>query len=319
VPTLLLATGCSLLNGSGGSDSSANPQNLEHPNIKVAYMALADCVPFELALKNGYFKQEGLNVTTSLVATGDETVTKLNAGSVDIGFSNWATIINAQATKTANLKIVADAVQGASHYFVVSTLPTSGISTPQQLVGKTVSTQTPNDVPSLGFRAVLQADGVDWSQIHVVSVPHPQTVQALATHKVDAAVQVEPFITQGERQLGAKPIIDLFGPDSPVANLSLAGYASTASFAQQNPKTVAAFARAMAKGAQDALNRQDVENILPTFTKIDKQTAKLIAFPTWPTSLDARRLQRVATLMASFGQLSNSFQVAPMIVPSPTS
>ena len=91
----------------------------------------------------------------------------------------------------------------------------------------------------------------------------------------------------------------------------------TAKFAEANPKTIAAFARAVERGAKDATNRKLVEQTIPTYTTIDKQTAALLDLPLYPTSLDAKRLQRVADLMQQFGLLSNHLDVSTMIVASP--
>jgi len=111
-------------------------------------------------------------------------------------------------------------------------------------------------------------------------------------------------------------VVDLFGP-GPAANLPIAGFFTTAKFAAANPKTIAAFARAVEHGARDATNRKLVEQTIPTFTTIDKQTASLLDLPLYPTSLDAKRLQRVADLMQQFGLLSNHLDVSTMVVASP--
>lgn len=320
LPALLLASSCSLLNGSSGQSdsSSANTQGLEHPNIKVGFMQVVDCVPFQIALQKGYFKAEGLNVTAQPVISGTESVPKVAQGVLDFGFGNWATLLDAQAKKVSDYKIVADGSQGQANDMAVTTWQGSGINNVQDLKGHTVSTNAQSDVPFLALKAIMQANGVDVNSVKIVVVHHPDTPQALATHQVDAAIQLEPFKTQTARQIGARPVVDLFGP-GPTENLPLAGYFTTSKFAQQNPKTVAAFARAMAKGAADSADRKLVEQTIPSYTKIDKTTASLVSLPAFPTSLDAKRLQRVANLMQQYGLLQNHLDVAAMIVASPSS
>ena len=321
LPALLLATSCSLLNGSSGSSgsSTANSQGLEKTTLAVSVMQIGDTAPFYLAMKNGYFAQEGLNIKIVPVTTGAQSIPKLNAGSVDIGFGNWATLLEAQAQHSNDYKIVADGAVGQAGVTTVNVLPSSGIASPADLVGKTVSVNAFSDLPFLAVKAILSADNVDVTKIHFIQVPHPQTTQALSTNQVQAAVQVEPFLTQAEQSLGARPLLDLYGP-GPAQGLSIAGYFTTSKFAAANPKTIAAFARALMKGAQDAQTRSNVEQIVPTYaTGVNKATASLMHLPTYPTSLNAQRLQRVADLMVQYKLLNDTMDVSKMIVASSTS
>jgi NitT/TauT family transport system substrate-binding protein len=319
LPAILLAASCSLLNGSDTSADSANTPSssaggqVEKANLTVNFMQVTDCVPFQIALQKGYFKQEGLNVTAKSVVSGTESVPKVVAGTADIGFGNWATLLTAQAQKVGNFKIVADGAQGQAGTMALTTWPGSGITKMSDLKGKTISTNAQSDLPFLALKAILAANSIDIDTIHVVVVHHPNTLQALATHQVDAAIQLEPFMTQTAEKIGARPIVDLFGA-GPTADLPIAGYFTTTTFAEQNPRTVAAFARAISRGAADAANRKEVEQYIPTFTKIDKQTAALLNLPTYPTVLDAARLQRVADLMKTYGLLQTRMDVAPMVI-----
>jgi len=321
VPALLLATSCSLLNGSSSSSdsSTANGQGLEKTTLNVSAMQVADTAPLYLAIQNGYFKQEGLTVKIVPVTTGAQSIPKLNAGSIDIGFGNWATLLEAQAGHSGDYKIVADGAVGQAGTMSVDVLPSSGINSPADLVGKTVSVNAFSDLPFLAVKAILAADNVDINKIHFIQVPHPQTTQALSTNQVQAAVQLEPFKTQAEQSLGARPLIDLYGP-GPAQGLSIAGYFTTSKFAAANPKTIAAFARALMKGAQDAQTRSNVEQIVPTYANgVNKATAALMNLPTFPTSLNAERLQRVADLMVQYKVLDDTMDVSKMIVSSSSS
>jgi NitT/TauT family transport system permease protein len=62
-----------------------------------------------------------------------------------------------------------------------TTRPGSGINTLDDLKGKTISTNAQSDLPFLALKAILQANSIDISNMHVVVVHHPNTMQALAT------------------------------------------------------------------------------------------------------------------------------------------
>ncbi|MBV8933497.1 MAG: ABC transporter substrate-binding protein [Kutzneria sp.] len=304
---------CGLLNGpSNEGGGNANTHQLEKPTITVGVMQTIDTAPFFLALKRGYFRDEGLTVQVKPVQGGAESVPLLTGEHIDVGFGNWATLLQAQAHHSAEYRIVADGDQGRSHVMIVAVRPDSSIKTPADLVDKTVSTNTPDDVPLLALRAILRADNLDFNRVHTTTVHHADTPTALANKAVDAAIQLEPFITKAREQTGTEAVVDLFGP-GPTQDLPLAGYFSLASFVQKSPKSAAAFQRALQRGAADAADEQAVRQILPDYTGIDRDTAMLVTIPTFPTSLSATRLQRVADLMTTYGQLTDKIDVGPLV------
>ena len=96
-------TGCSLLGGSDeGSDSSSGSNGkLEQSKITVSIMKTTDLAPFHLAVKEGYFKDEGLDVKFVDAKSSDESVNKLIAGDVDIAYSSYPPFFLAESKKAA--------------------------------------------------------------------------------------------------------------------------------------------------------------------------------------------------------------------------
>ena len=305
---LVALAGCSLLNG-----QSEPPQGNGGKVVRVGVMQVIDTAPFYLAMSKGYFRDEGLTVQITPTKSGTDSIPLLAGNHIDIGFGNWATLFQAQANGTGDYRVLADGSQGAPHVQVVATRPDSGIRTPQDLAGRTVSSNAPNDIPLLALKAILQADGVDPGTVKTPIVHHADTPAALAGKEVDAALQLEPFITISRHQIGAVPIIDLYGP-GPAHDLPIAGYFALSSFAQQHPDIAAAFARAIERGAADAQNNVAVQQILPTFVSgVTPDMAKEVAIPVFPTSVSRERLQRVADLMLTYGQLKTKLDVARLV------
>lgn len=311
---LLLATGCGLLNGPGAASGGPKSSDLEHPDLRVATAGLIDTAPFQFALTKGYFAAEGLHVIPTQVAGGTESVPKVASKALDIGFSNWATVFAAEDANVGDFRLIAAATQSASNTMDVTTYPGSGIRSLKDLPGKTLSTNSLDDVPLIALKALMRADHLDYSKIHVVVVHHPDAPQALAQHTIQAAIQLEPYKALSAAQIGARPVVDVFAPGGPTANMPMDGYFTTAEFARKNPKTVAAFERAMRRGAADASDSDSVERLLPTYTKIDASTASKVSLPAFPTTVDARQLQRVADLMNEFGLLKHPVDVQPLVL-----
>ncbi|MGP3951478.1 ABC transporter substrate-binding protein [Streptomyces sp. 7N604] len=142
-------------------------------------------------------------------------------------------------------------------------------------------------------------------------VPFPDMAGALREGHVDAAVMVDPFITEAQRALRVEQLGD--ATSGPTENLPIAGYASSASWVARNPATAAAFTRAMKRAQQTRADRAVVAAILPTYTQIDKRTAWFVNVGAFPASVNPIRIQRVADLMRRFSVLRSRFDVTVMI------
>lgn len=307
-----VVAGCSAL---GGSDAA--PENngggaggLEHPNLKVGVLPIVDVAAVQRAQTAGYFKNEGLNVELVTVQSGAEAMPKLISGSLDMTWTNWTSVIQAQVNKVGDLRALNATYQAAANSFLILTRPENNIRTPQDLVGKKVAINAQGSITELIAKSALQTNGVDPGSVLFPPINFPDMPQALATHQVDATVVLEPFLT-AEETAGAVTVLDAAA--GPTAEIPIAGVATTADFVKNNPNTVAAFQRAMNKAQADVTDRNVVEQTLPTYTKITPETAPLLNLGTWPATIDVTRLQRVSDLMTKFGMIPSSFDVTPLL------
>jgi NitT/TauT family transport system substrate-binding protein len=123
----------------------------------------------------------------------------------------------------------------------------------------------------------------------------------------------EPFGTDMARKLGAKMIID-GGSGPAVSGLPVSGYLSTSRFTEKNPKTAAAFQRAIQKAQQlAASDRKQVDQVLPTYAHLDAATASALNLPAFPPSIDPVRLQHLADLMLQDGLLKQKIDVRSLV------
>ncbi|GAA2337542.1 ABC transporter substrate-binding protein [Saccharopolyspora halophila] len=307
---LMGASGCGLLGGSE-SASSGNGQ-VEKPNIKVGALPISDLAPLHLAVREGMFKQEGLNVEIVTASDGSAALSSTIGGDYDITYSSYVPFFAAQAKGVADLKIVADCGAGAPNTTVIMTRPSSNVRTPQDLANASIAISGPRTISELLVKATMKAYGVDYAQTEFAPVPFPTMPAALEQGRVDAAILTEPFLTQAARKIGAVPVADT--NTGPLEDLPLTGYGATAQFTEENPKTVAAFKRAMDKAVAMAQDRSKVEPLLPEFAKVDEQTASIMSLLKFNSKPDATRLQRVPRLMKEFGFIDADIDVSKMIV-----
>ncbi|MEU0793372.1 ABC transporter substrate-binding protein [Amycolatopsis sp. NPDC005961] len=313
VTALLAVTGCGAL-GSASTSSPAGGGGLEKTTLKVSILPTTDLAPFWLAQDNGYFKAEGLSVDSVIAASGQASLTKSISGEADIAFSTYPPFFTAKSTGAADMQLVADATSVNAKSNAIVTVPNSPVKTVYDLADKKIAITAKNTASDLLTRSVMQDHGVDFSKVKWVLIPLPNIAAALQQGEADAAYLPEPYITQAAKTAGAIPVIDI--NTGATQDFPLTGYGATRKWVHDNPKTLAAFQRAMQKGTHEALNdRAQVEPLLVRFAKIDEDTAKLLTLPGYGSTLDSRRLQRVPDLLLQLGAIPKSIDVNSMIGP----
>jgi NitT/TauT family transport system substrate-binding protein len=320
---VLALSGCGLIGGSSGDDSGPTDK-VEKSKIKLGLLPVVDVASVHLAIKEGYFAQEGLEVELVSIQGAGAAIPNLvspNPG-FDIVFGNYLSFFLAEANGVAKnvegLKFIADGYVAKPNTWMVLAGPSSTAKKVSDLPGKKIAVTTKQSLAEVSIRSVLKVNGVDAAQVTFVEMPYTDMSAALSANRVDAALLAEPYITQAAKTGGALPLFD--AASGPTAELPIAGYGTTGKFARENPKTVAAFQRAFAKGQEVAgADRGKVEKLLPGYAKIDPQTAALVNLGGFPTRLDATRLQRIPDLMLEFGVLKQPVKAETMILGDPSS
>jgi NitT/TauT family transport system substrate-binding protein len=301
----------------GGSSSRPAGSGPELTQITVGALAITDDAPLFIAIEKGYFRQQGLTVTTKIVAASTEAIPAMLSGAVDIiGSGNYVSFFQAEAQGIAKIKVLAASSQCVGNDLNVLAMPASKIVGPADLAGKTIAVNIPNNIQTLTINAVLRAKGVNPSSVKYVEIPFQDMATALTAGRVDAISEVQPFVTAAEHD-GARSVLQEC--QGSTADIPLGGYYATQAWTAKYPKTALAFQRAIekAQAAADA-DHALVQQVLPTYTKITPAIAAQISLPYYPTSLQGAELERVVALMRSGGLLKGPFNLTAMLFhPSP--
>jgi NitT/TauT family transport system substrate-binding protein len=211
------------------------------------------------------------------------------------------------------VRFVAEGFQSAAGTHTVLVAKDSPIRSVKDLVGKKIGVNTKKNISTLLIRATLEPSGVKLDdEKNFVEMPFPTMEAALKNKSVDAVQAVEPFVTQLQQSIGARVLVDL--SQGPTADFPIAGYATSADFAGKNPKTIAAFQRALSKAQTMATDHKIVQSILPSYTKITPQVAATLSYGAYPSTLSATRLQRVADVMQQYGYLSSKVDIKTLLI-----
>ncbi|WP_246645405.1 ABC transporter substrate-binding protein [Nonomuraea ceibae] len=285
--------------------------------IKVGIMPIPDCATVPAAEKEGYFAAEGLRVERVIVQGGGIAMPKLQSGELQFAIMNYVAAIQKEAVAPGTIKLVTDAYQAAPNAFVLMVPGDSPIRSVSELRGKRISVLTLNSVGTLTLEAALKVAGLTKDDVHISEMKVTDMGVAMDRGQIDAAWMTEPFIT-GYGLSGGRKLADMM--DGQTEDLPIAGWATSDEFARANPGTVAAFQRAMLRAQADvASDRQLVTNLLPTYTKIDKNAASSITIGVFPLDLAPSRIQRVADLMREYDYISKKVDVTKLLVPPPPS
>ena len=297
---LTTTSACGSGSGSGGSTPAGAAPGLEKTVVKVRVLPAADVAPLYLAMKRGYFAAAGLTVKPEVVQAATDAIRAQQRGSLDVVYSNYVSFFLA-ASRGSRLRLVCDGYQSRAGMTAVAVLPGTPIRRISDLAGRRIGISTLRNLAELTTKSVLETNGVNPASVSFVRVDNANMVTALKNGLIDAAYEMEPFLTQDQQKYGIRKIFDSM--QGPTADLAVGGYATTEAWARANPRTFAAFAHALRRGQAAAADRAAVEAILPTFTAIDPKTASVINPGSYPTTLSRVRLQRVTHLMVTYGLL----------------
>jgi NitT/TauT family transport system substrate-binding protein len=301
---LTLASGCT-------STETATSAALEKPDLNVAVVPALDSAGFFVALYGGLFEAAGLNVSFTPATSSDTVIADQVKGTYDITGGNYVSYIQAQQSGAANLDIFAEGSVMEPGTQGIYTMPDSKITSLAGLKGKTVAINAPRNILYLLAASMMAEKGINPRSVRFVDVPFPQMAAELKSGAIDAAVLPEPFASEAEQAYGAVPLVDL--DQGATTSFPVAGYVVTKQWAARNPRTLAAFYRALEEGERIAdTSRAAVERAMedlpakPVPLAVPPATASVMALDSYPVSsgavgsVDLIRLKRVVNVMRQF-------------------
>jgi NitT/TauT family transport system substrate-binding protein len=315
--TAAIASGCSSSSSTATATSAGSGPELK--NITVPALEIPDAITLMIAQKEGFFKQQGLNVKIQSVAASDNLVPQLISNQYGITSENYVGMFYEEAqTPALKLRVIADDLQAAPNVFDLMVPKGSDITSVAGLKDKTVAFPGIGaSIGTLSMDALLNSYNLGPTSYKAIPVPFPDMPAEMAQHKFDAAWVTEPFITIMEAA-GAHPLADVM--TGPMQNFPISCWAATEYWVQHYPNTVAAFQRAIVKAQQVAATNQSlVRQLLPDYIQgLTPQIANVMALGTFNTTLSLTRVERVADVMEQYNLLPKNFDVKSQLLALPS-
>jgi NitT/TauT family transport system substrate-binding protein len=297
----------------GSSTSSASPHGgLEKTDLVIGQVPSEGNSALYVAEQRGLFAAHGLHVKLEAIQSSATIIPGLLHGSIDISAGQLTAFMGAQEQGIGRFRVLASGLEIGPNVNELMALKSSGITSPAELKGKTIAVNADVGNGVLLTDSALSAYGVKPSQVSLVTIGFPDMAAALAAHRVDAAYETQPYVTEMEQQIGATVVADL--DQGAGADYMITGYTVTTAWATRYPKTAAAFAAAIDQ-ANQVLDTDPAaaRTAWETYLKVSPKVADVMATGKFPASVSVTRLQQLADLMFEYGELKSKFNAAALV------
>lgn len=162
----------------------------EQLKVAVSQRGFWDSSFIDFAIRQDFFKQEGLEIEPFYTDGGASTLDAVMSGSVDIGMSNGLLGVIGRYSKGAPIRVVSAEMTGASDAFWYATTA-SGIRSLKDATGKTIAFSSPGSSTNLMVLALLKQAGI--AAKPVATGGAPATFTQVMTGQIDIGWSVPPF------------------------------------------------------------------------------------------------------------------------------
>jgi NitT/TauT family transport system substrate-binding protein len=190
--TALLATLVSALVAWAPAPALAQPKPIP---IRVAATPIANYTPLMVARDKGWFAEEGLSVTWTMVAQGALAVEAVYGGSAEFGCSAVLEPMVARGNRLDIMLAVPNTRirPGPPDNSGVVVRDKDPIKSAKDLAGKRIAADLINSVNYLHLHEWMQKAGADPKSAQFMEIPFPQMPDALFQNRVDAVWAVSRF------------------------------------------------------------------------------------------------------------------------------
>lgn len=251
--------------------------------------------PMYVAIEEGYFEEEGIELELVTGFGADKTMTALLTKEADIGFMGSESSIYTYVQGTENPVVnFAQLTQRAGN-FVVARENIKDFKW-DMLKGAEVLGGRAGGMPQMVFEYVLKKHGIDPKKDVDIdqSIDFGSTAAAFSGGKGTYTIEFEPHAT-GLEEKGDGYIVASLGEES--GYVPYTAFSATKAYIAENPYVIQAFVNALQKGL-DYVNHHSAEEIAkiiaPQFAETDMNTIITIveryaAQNTWPNDLIFRK------------------------------
>lgn len=233
--------------------------------------------PQYVAIENGYFEEEGINLKLVTGFGADKVMTAIISGEAQIGFMGSESSIYAYNEGNSDYAVnFAQLTQRAGN-FLVSRKPIDNFSW-DMLKGTTILGGRAGGMPEMVLEYILKNNGIDIStDLEIVqNIDFGLTGGAFAGGQGDFTVEFEPHATALEKE-GTGYVVASLGVDS--GYVPYTAYSAKKSYINKNPEIIQGFTNALQRGMEyvNSHSSEDIAKVIaPQFPDTDADTIAVI-------------------------------------------
>ncbi len=270
--------------------------------------------PMYVAIENGYFKEEGIDLTLVTGFGADKTMTAVLSGEADIGFMGPETTVYTYNEGAKDYVVnFAQLTQRAGNFLVArEEMPDF---TWENLKGCEVLGGRKGGMPEMIFEYILKQNNIDPSSDLTIdqSIDFGSTAAAFSGGKGDFSVEFEPGATSLELA-GEGYVVASLGVDS--GYVPYTAFSAKSEYIEKNPEVIQQFTNALQKGmiyTRSHTPEEIAEVIAPQFKETDSDTLTAIVAryheqDTWKENLvfEKGSYELLLDILSDAGELSGS-------------
>ena len=233
--------------------------------------------PMYVAIEEGYFAEEGIDLTLVCGFGADKTMTAVLTGEADIGFMGSESTIYTYAGGTQDYVVnFAQLTQRAGN-FLVAREPIEDFSW-DMLKGKDVLGGRAGGMPQMVFEYILKKNNIDpATDVNIdQSIDFGSTAAAFSGGQAEFTVEFEPHATSLELK-GDGYVVASLGEDS--GYVPYTAFSAKKSYIDENPEIIQSFTNALQKGmdyVQSHTPEEIAKVIAPQFEGTELETLTTI-------------------------------------------
>jgi NitT/TauT family transport system substrate-binding protein len=261
----------------GTVPAQAQSRPLTKITFSLDFIPLGRHAPWYAAIAEGFYKDEGLDVSIIPSQGTAQTIQAVEAGTAQIGFTDVPSVALARSNG-AKVKMVAVNYEKAP-YAIFSLSPGANVTDTKQLEGLTLGSGVGSFTPKV-IQGLMKEHGLNPDSLNVVNVAPPARASALISGQVPAIeffVMAEPGLAAAAKAKNLELRTFLLADHG--LDLRSNGIVATEDYLSKNADIVKRFVRASLRGWQFALRNprkaaEDQIKFVPTLD-VDKSVAEL--------------------------------------------
>jgi NitT/TauT family transport system substrate-binding protein len=276
-----------------------------------------DMTPILYAVHEGLFRREGLDVPVVPSMSGTAMTAAVVSGTYEFGKSSILAVINAHV-KNIPLAVVAAGGTYTSKvpFALLCVAPDATLAGGKDFNGKTIGLSALNDLNQLVVSAWVDEHGGDATTLRFVELPNSASAAAIAAHRIDAAVILEPALSAAVAAKQVRPLAPALDAIAPT--FAFDAFFTSPDFAQRHPDIVTKFVRVLyAAAAFTNKHHAATAQLMADATNIPLPIVERTPRVEAATSLDPTLFQPVIDAAAKYHFVSEAFPAQSMLSSAP--